>query len=485
MRFFFERTRYQLYLTMSHYYGICWAIEWYKKRAISRKRSCFNISFFVVHTIARLLFEILVTMLGSLFFLIHAVFIDICWYTLVTGTIHFFGFAAEYPVYGVMDAYMSWQDLEPRNKIPLDLFRFKGKLLFLSDRFLIFEADADESYYEELRLLKIVTSIDRSVHISGIDSIVCIYNTSPFATADENTSTIHLQIPYRGDIRFRSWLKYSVTICNENNVHNGLVNADTFGKMALAIRDSYNVWENRRHFSILNLVKSILIPLLPAILITASFRVTKWSFLEWIGDNEIEIFFGVVGSISLFRVLRQDAPIRYDRLSHVPERVEQVARLVTDSPNDASVESTAWHSCKTYGSVDCQIKNGMEALMLAFILVYERDGKLEAICLDRNLEYSEIQGENNGICEQERPNSKRTLLMRWTGEKSLSEIDSTVEEYNKKFDGIIPANVWLGRPFRHKDAKKDERLRLMFSKYNGETYEKRTKIRSGGTGELV
>ena len=97
-------------------------------------------------------------------------------------------------------------------------------------------------------------------------------------------------------------------------------------------------------------MKSLLIPLVPAILILISFMVTKWSFLKWVGDNEIEIFFEVVGSISLFRVLSQDAPIRYDRLSHVPERAEKVAIVVTDRPNDAScrpLESCQGHPSDT------------------------------------------------------------------------------------------------------------------------------------------
>ena len=87
--------------------------------------------------------------------------------------------------------------------------------------------------------------------------------------------------------------------------------------------------------------------------------------------------------------------------------------------------------------------------MLALTLVYERDdGKLQAICLDRQLEYMAGQGESIGLREHGSAYSKRTLVMRWTGERTTNEVDLAVQEYNKQFDKTIPTNVWLGRPLR-------------------------------------
>ena len=352
----------------------------------------------------------------------------------------------ERSTHDIRTAYWGWRDNEPSNSLPLDLFRFRGQVLFISDRCLIFKPDVEGNYtqYKEvLRLLRNIRALDNSFMVTG-SSIVMIYNKSPYAKAKKDSSTIHLSIPYRSDIRERSFLNYSVKICGETAVHNGLINTDTYKKMVPAIRDCYKVLENGYHFSIMNLVKSVLVTLVPAVLVSTSYRMTKWDFLKWIGDSEIEIFFGVLGSISLFRAIRQDAPIWYKKLPDVPERIEQVARIVTDKPNDASNSSTAWCRAKSFRTIDCKIKNGMEAFMLAHDLVYEKHGHLKIVGLDHFLtlvdEGKRVEKETNT------DDSKREVIFVTHGyRESQQDVDNAVQEFNEQFDGIIPEDVWIGK----------------------------------------
>ena len=249
MRFFLESTRYQFYWTISLCYRMLWVLKLYKKEAhlFYRRRSWSKFALFIGCIVSWIIWYPIVVILTLLFRLILAFLNHVCRCSVVPLTMNLFRLATDCPAFGNLDAHLSRRDLTPRNTVPLDLFRFKGRLLFMCDRLLVFEPVVDESYYEALRLLRILTSIDQSDYILGVDSIVPIYNTSPYATSDKNSNSIHLQIPYRGDIRLRSWLKYYITICNENNVHNGLVNIASFSQIALAIRDCCNAWENRRY----------------------------------------------------------------------------------------------------------------------------------------------------------------------------------------------------------------------------------------------
>ena len=86
--------------------------------------------------------------------------------------------------------------------------------------------------------------------------------------------------------------------------------------------------------------------------------------------------------------------------------------------------------------------------MLAFVLVYEEDGNLEAIGLDRILQYSEMKAETEATNEPERSKSNRMLLMRWKNERNPHEVNVAVEKYNLRFNKNIATNVWLGRQFK-------------------------------------
>ena len=244
MRHIFERTRLHLYIALFRWYSFQWSFETSVKQTFNRK--CHP---FIIFDVILLAFRIIRSTIFTVFIIIcsivYAVIVDLIWITVVPSVFYLFSAADGYPSNGMLRAHLRWKDKTSINTIPLDLFRLRGEPLLTTNRCCIFLAKTDHHYYELLRLFRVLSDIDSSVHIIGIDTVVMVYNRSPHAKAvrtSDGCTTLYLPIPNRCDIRVRSRLTYSltITICKESNAHNGLVNADTFREMTAAIHDCCN-----------------------------------------------------------------------------------------------------------------------------------------------------------------------------------------------------------------------------------------------------
>lgn len=113
-------------------------------------------------------------------------------------------------------------------------------------------------------------------------------------------------------------------------------------KMGRSMKDAYNIRDDGFHVSPENFLKSILYPFLPAFIISQIYTSTQFEVFKLIHENRIEVFFGLMGSISLARMVQNVSPITYLKKNDVEYRVENISRFLAEKISDITFESSIW-----------------------------------------------------------------------------------------------------------------------------------------------